>query len=133
MGKRHGLTDRGWLCVIGFVACATLGSCARVLGDFEVVPGEGGAGGSGTGGSTGTGGMDGGDMADHSVVDVACTGTATACNGRDLLECNNGAFVRQTTCPYVCMNGACVGMCLPGDTKCEAGRAFTCKIDGTWD
>ena len=56
-------------------------------------------------------------------------------NGGDLkfAKMVSGAWQVEATCPNLCVQGACVGMCEPDTTKCESNKQHACKADATWD
>jgi hypothetical protein len=57
----------------------------------------------------------------------------TFCDGGDAVECGPDLVTStSTTCPYVCVDGGCVGECLPGATDCAQSTPRTCEATGAW-
>lgn len=107
--------------IAGVLLCV---GCAKILGDFSQGPDapEAGAGGS--------------NVNDAGRVDAradapACAEGATMCQAQNLLTCFDGTF-RSSKCPFVCIGGSCVGICVPGDKGCQGAALRTCQTDGTW-
>ena len=50
-----------------------------------------------------------------------------------LQRCDDtGAWVEQRTCPFVCEDGACVGVCTPSTIECMNGTVHSCDQHGQW-
>jgi serine/threonine-protein kinase len=68
---------------------------------------------------------------------ATCTpGSAAAgCIGDAPQTCSpTGVLETGSRCPYACSEGACVGVCVPGNTQCaNAGAMQTCGSDGRWE
>jgi hypothetical protein len=44
-----------------------------------------------------------------------------------------GAWGTATACvAQACVNGACSGVCAPGDSKCSGNGVQTCDTSGAW-
>lgn len=117
---------------------------------------DGGRGGSGTAGSAGTGpamgggaggetAAGGGAAADSGAggsVDApgmgapACPVGTTRCaaSGPAVEVCTvAGQWVMDKTCPSICTNGACAGMCTPSELQCGSnGTPEKCSERGEW-
>jgi len=96
---------------------------------------DSGTGASDTGiGDSGTdsGAIDAGSdtATDTSVPD--CT-TGTKCVDLKVFACVSGSWVEQSTCPYVCDNGACTGVCTPSDKRCNDKNLEVCDLNGQWE
>lgn len=117
----------GRVCLaITLVPCFALG-CVQVLGDFVPTESELEASVAGESGI-----RDATPDPQSAKVDAACTPNTAFCQGRDMYSCTNGVPRKDGTCPYLCDRGQCVGLCLPGDTKCETSSVWTCQNNGTW-
>jgi hypothetical protein len=59
---------------------------------------------------------------------------ASRCSGRQFQACNASKIWQTTaTCAFVCADGACTGVCLPGDQQCMGGRiSQICNDAGAW-
>lgn len=54
-------------------------------------------------------------------------------DGKTTQSCDDGVWGAFTTCPYVCLNNACSGICTPGSTSCVSNtRLQTCDSTGQW-
>ncbi len=103
---------------------------------------SGGKGGSGAGGAgtAGTGGVGSGDAsagtdAPDSNAEVKCNAGETRCaaSTATVEACVGGQWTMLKTCPSICLNGACAGMCVPDERQCAAEqRPQLCNKDGEW-
>jgi len=84
---------------------------------------------SSTGGSgdSGSGGAGGGNP-------LNCTPGTSQCSGTDVQTCDTtGNWQTTSSCPFVCSNGSCSGICVPGvDVKCSGLVPQTCNPTGYW-
>jgi hypothetical protein len=66
----------------------------------------------------------------------ACTEDLLQCNGNlSLQKCVGGVFVDDTTCDFLCSDGACSGACAPDDTRCNPdapNESQVCNAQGEW-
>lgn len=62
-----------------------------------------------------------------------CAPGTTECKGASLLRtCDGTAHWTEAPCQYVCMAGACTGMCTPGSKGCVGNTPRSCDGTGTW-
>jgi hypothetical protein len=71
------------------------------------------------------------------ATEAAPTCSAPRCvNATTVQPCVSGSWGPTTSCPYVCLSGACSGVCVPGATmscsECANFGTQTCLPDGTW-
>src|SRR4051812_30349319 len=95
--------------LIAAVMTLASSACVQVLGDFETRQGGPGPGGGQKDASDGPNpNLDGGTL---------CTAGAKQCKlqSQELQVCNGSGWQTEATCPFLCMSGACVGVCVPGD------------------
>src|SRR4051812_41626266 len=91
-------------------------SCTGVLGDFQlgtttvdVTPEEAGT-------STDSSAIEDAP----SLLGGACaTPNAKDCQGKDIISCNSGVWQKEASCPYLCVDGGCRGVCTPNENKCD--------------
>ena len=66
----------------------------------------------------------------------ACLGQqpgALACEGTKLYTCGPDLVTATSLdCPFVCVAGACAGVCKTGEVKCENGNQQVCDATGQW-
>ena len=73
------------------------------------------------------------------AVDAAipkdCIPGQRRCQGRSRQRCSNdGQWLDEASCPFLCRPDACAGQCSPGAVRC-AGQQFAvelCSVDGMW-
>lgn len=65
---------------------------------------------------------------------AACTPLEKRCGlGNTVERCGpDRSWHGESTCAFACVAAACVGECLPLETKCEDGLAVTCGADYHW-
>jgi hypothetical protein len=64
---------------------------------------------------------------------VECSPLAIDCDGKDRRACSkNGVWQVEETCPFVCTDGACVGVCEPGTATCDGNTPQRCDETGAW-
>jgi len=61
-----------------------------------------------------------------------CTSGTKKCVALTVHECVDETWTEQNTCPYICDNGTCKGVCEPGDTRCDGKDSQECGADGKW-
>jgi hypothetical protein len=81
------------------------------------------------------------------AIDAACTaGDGGSCDEEcvpeiDVLRCKDktpqtcqadGTWRSQADCPYLCLDGACAGVCAPGKANCDGTTPKTCDSTGQW-
>lgn len=102
---------------------------APPVGPIDNLPGDG----AGSDIPTDAGG---GSVIDVMTAEAPCALGATRCAvGAAIVEgCDeNGGWQVRETCTSVCVNGACVGMCRPGDRRCGANQIpEACTPQGEW-
>ncbi len=65
----------------------------------------------------------------------ACSTGATRCQGNSVQTCTGGQWGSTMACSsQTCVNGSCVGVCAPGQTKCDGSTnsVQTCDSSGNW-
>jgi hypothetical protein len=64
-----------------------------------------------------------------------CT-MARCVDGKTSQSCVSGTWGPTMTCPFVCLEDACTGVCVPGTTQncseCSNSGVQTCLPNGTW-
>lgn len=102
---------------------------ARVSGDGE----DDGSGGSSNPG--GIGGEGGTRLVVEGKVEESCDVSAMRCTGRQVEFCTGSAWIAAGgECEFACVAGACSGICVPGDKRCESDiEEQTCNDLGQWD
>lgn len=92
--------------------------------------GQGGAaaGQGGIGGSAGSVGGAAGAEPEPECDDA----DAPYCEGLTVVGCSSGEWTAGETCPYLCSDGACSGVCAPGATQCSVSGPQTCSAAGEW-
>ena len=54
-------------------------------------------------------------------------------DGMTLQSCDDGTWGTFSTCPYVCLDNACSGVCTPNATSCSSDTQLqTCNSSGQW-
>jgi hypothetical protein len=62
-----------------------------------------------------------------------CTAPAKRCVGLVPQTCDTaGAWQSAQACPFLCVAGACAGVCAPGSNQCVGGDLQTCDAGGAW-
>jgi sulfatase modifying factor 1 len=91
---------------------------------------------SGTGsGGIGAGSSVGGGTGTTTVGSDAgpCSEGAVGCDGLSTVVCAGGHWEPfGSSCPFVCSNGTCTGVCVPGVTQCSGNGVETCASNGQW-
>jgi len=77
--------------------------------------GDAGAAGDGGNSSAGAGGLTG-----------ACSEGARQCTGDTVQECQSSVWTDLETCPFACLEGACIGACNEGDSTCSGRQRLVC-------
>jgi formylglycine-generating enzyme len=67
-----------------------------------------------------------GDKFCSAMVPIATVPPKSLTCGPDLLTTTN------ETCPHLCVEGECSGVCDPGARQCSGNGVQTCQTDGTW-
>src|SRR5882672_4697662 len=117
-------------CALGIGGALTLLGCAKILGDFTTSDVQ----------ATGTGGSvvnDGGPLRhssrDMGIPDVSCSEGTKICQGQAVLTCTGGAWRQSNPCTFACVDGSCVGYCVPRTKGCLGSTLVTCTSNGLWD
>lgn len=61
------------------------------------------------------------------------TQSSFACSDKEIAECSNGAWQRIQTCQFGCSEGACYGVCSPGDEQCVGLQPQQCSSNFAWE
>jgi hypothetical protein len=63
----------------------------------------------------------------------ACTAPAKRCVDLVPQTCDaSGAWQSGAACPFLCVAGACAGVCAPGSNQCVGGDLQICDAGGAW-
>lgn len=108
------------------------GGSVAVGGQGGAAAGQGGAA-AGQGGIGGSAGSVGGAAGAEPEPEPECDDVdAPYCEGLTVVECSSGEWTAGETCPFLCSDGACSGVCVPGTTQCSASGPQTCSETGEW-
>lgn len=97
-------------------------------GDGDVGDGDAGDGDSGMGGMGGVPEIEEPECTESGQLrcDGRTEGQVQACTGTEWIDIGD-------SCPYVCEDGACTGVCMPGTSECLSSvEVRTCNTSGKW-
>lgn len=61
-----------------------------------------------------------------------CDAGAKRCLSSTVETCKSGEWQAETTCPYVCMDGGCTGVCKPFSARCRGETIQICSSTGEY-
>ena len=73
------------------------------------------------------------DASDSAAMNGSCEAGPHFCDGNKVIGCDaKGQSFYIAECPFLCVEGACTGICSPGSMQCVAGHVRTCGDDAVW-
>lgn len=61
-----------------------------------------------------------------------CSAAERTCDENRQLRCQDGLFVPGPACPFLCQDGECRGVCIPGAALCDGQQPRACDATGAW-